>query len=70
MKQPAACVIGDVTADGPAGKAGMERGDVVLDVDGTKIETANQLRMKISMMPPGTTVNMQTLRNGRKRQSR
>ncbi|MEQ1886811.1 MAG: DegQ family serine endoprotease [Bryobacteraceae bacterium] len=57
-------VIGDVTPDGPAAKAGVERGDVVLEVNGTRVEDANQLRMKISMTPPGSNVDLKTLRNG------
>ncbi|MEQ1945836.1 MAG: DegQ family serine endoprotease [Bryobacteraceae bacterium] len=57
-------VIGDVTPDGPAAKAGVERGDVVLELNGVKLEDANQLRMKVSMTPPGTNVDMKTLRNG------
>lgn len=64
LEQNKGVVIGDVTPDGPAGKAGMERGDVVLNVDGAKVDDANQLRMKISMTAPGTTVNLKTLRNG------
>jgi serine protease Do len=64
LNQSNGVVMGDVTADGPAAKAGIERGDVVTEVDGTKIEDANQLRMKISLTPPGTTVNLKTLRNG------
>jgi serine protease Do len=57
-------LIGDVTADAPAGKAGIQRGDVVTDVNGEKIEDANQLRMKISLMNPGTTANLQVLHDG------
>ena len=64
LPQGSGVVIGDVTPDGPAAKAGVERGDVILEVNGMKVEDANQLRMKISMTPPGSSVDLKTLRNG------
>ena len=57
-------LIGDVTADAPAGKAGIQRGDVVTEVNGEKIDTANQLRMRISLMSPGATANLKVLHDG------
>jgi serine protease Do len=56
--------MGDVTADAPAGRAGIQRGDVVEEVNGEKIDDANQLRMRISLMAPGTTANLQVLHDG------
>lgn len=57
-------LIGDVTADAPAGKAGIKRGDVITEVNGEKIDTANQLRMRISLMPPGSEANLKVLHDG------
>ncbi len=57
-------LMGDVTSDAPAGKAGIERGDVITEVNGDQMTTANQLRMKISLMAPGTTANMKVLHDG------
>jgi serine protease Do len=57
-------LIGDVTPGTPAAKAGIERGDVILEVDGQKVEDSNQLRMKISLMPPGTLTHLKVLHNG------
>ena len=57
-------LMGDVTSDSPAGKAGIERGDVVEEVNGEQLTAANQLRMKISMMAPGTTANLKVLHDG------
>jgi len=57
-------LMGDVTADGPAGKAGIERGDVVEEVNGERLDAANQLRMKISLMAPGTVANLKVLHDG------
>jgi serine protease Do len=57
-------LIGDVTADAPAGKAGIDRGDVILEVNGERMNDANQLRMKISLMPPATVANLKVLHDG------
>ena len=57
-------LIGDVVAGSPAAKAGLQRGDVVTEVNGDRIEDMNQFRLKISMLAPGTTVNLKVLRDG------
>ncbi|HEV2201513.1 MAG TPA: DegQ family serine endoprotease [Bryobacteraceae bacterium] len=57
-------LMGDVTPDAPAGKAGIERGDVITEVNGEKIEDANQLRMRISLMAPGANANLKVLHSG------
>lgn len=57
-------LMGDVTSDAPAGKAGVERGDVITEVNGEKIEDANQLRMRISLMAPGANANLKVLHDG------
>src|ERR1019366_638088 len=45
-------------------KAGIERGDVVEEVNGDRLDAANQLRMKISLMAPGTVANLKVLHDG------
>lgn len=58
-------VVGDVTPNSPAQRGGVERGDVLLEVNGKPVASANLLRMTISMMQPGTDVKLKVLRNGR-----
>lgn len=57
-------LIGQVTAGSPAAQAGIQRGDVVTEINGERMEDMNQLRLKISMTPPGTTVQVKLLRDG------
>jgi len=64
VKEFTGALIGDVTADSPAQKAGLQNGDIVLEVNGKPVEDANQLRMTISMMTPGTDVHLKVFRNG------
>ncbi|HYL61357.1 MAG TPA: DegQ family serine endoprotease [Candidatus Methylomirabilis sp.] len=66
-KEMQGVVVGDVSPDSPAQAAGIERGDILLDVNGKPVTDSNQLRMSISMMHPGTSVDLKMLRNGNPR---
>lgn len=63
-KESQGIVIGDVSPDSPAKSAGLKRGDIILDVNGKPVTDSNQLRMSISMMQPGTEVQIKYLRDG------
>jgi serine protease Do len=60
-------VVGDVSPNSPAKEAGIQRGDIILEVNGKPVADSNQLRMSISMMQPGTELKLKTLRNGTER---
>lgn len=57
-------LVGDVSAGGPAAKAGVEKGDIILEVNGKPVEDSNRLRMSISMMKPQSIANLKVLRSG------
>ena len=57
-------LLGDVTAGSPAAQAGLQRGDVVTEINGERVDDDNQLRLKVSMTPPGTTIHLKILREG------
>ncbi len=61
-------LVGDVTKDSPAAKSGLETGDIILDVDGQKIEDSRALQLKIGDMKPNTTVKLTVFRNGATRE--
>jgi serine protease Do len=63
-KEAHGVVVGDVTAGSPAQEGGIERGDIVLDINGKPVNDRNQLRNEVSMMQPGTSVKLTVLRNG------
>jgi serine protease Do len=58
-------LIGDVSPDTPGAKAGLKRGDVVLALNGQPTSGADQLRLRISQMPPGSTAKLQIYRDGK-----
>lgn len=57
-------VVGDVSPNSPAQESGVQRGDILVEVNGKPVTDSNQLRMNISMMAPGTSVKLKLLRNG------
>jgi len=60
-------LVGDVTPNSPASRAGIEKGDIVVDVNGAQVVDSNHLRMTISMMAPESTQTLRVLRNGEAR---
>jgi serine protease Do len=62
--EPKGALVGDVSAKGPAQAAGVERGDIILELNGKSINDANELRNTVSMMQPGETIKLQISRNG------
>jgi serine protease Do len=67
-KEAKGVVVGDVTASSPAQEAGVQRGDIILELNGKPVADSNQLRMTISMMEPDTTVKLKLIRNGSPRE--
>jgi C-terminal processing protease CtpA/Prc len=67
LKLPAerGVVIGRVTADSPAAKAGLKENDVVTDVNGQRVEGAAQFRREIHEIPAGRAVHLGIWRDGR-----
>ena len=66
-KEVHGALVGDVSANSPAQRSGIEKGDIILDVNGKPIADSNELRMTISMMQPDAKVNLRVSRNGSQR---
>ena len=64
LKEERGVEITMVDADAPAGKAGLREHDVILDFNGTAVDSEEQLRRMIREVPPGRTVTLGISRDG------
>jgi len=58
-------LIGDVSPNTPASKAGLQKGDVIVKLNGQPVNDYVDLRLRISQMAPGTSVKLDVWRDGR-----
>jgi serine protease Do len=65
LTQGSGVLVSEVVKGGPADKAGLRTGDLVLEVNGKKINDSHQLLLLISSLPVGEKVNVKVLRASR-----
>jgi serine protease Do len=61
-------VVQNVVPRGPAAKAGVEAGDLIVSLNGKPVESAGELTRSVALVPPGENVNVTVLRKGEKKQ--
>lgn len=58
-------LVAEVQENSPAEKAGLKRGDIILEHDGIRVESVASLRNAISLSGPGQPVLLKVLREGK-----
>jgi C-terminal processing protease CtpA/Prc len=66
LKLPAVAgaIVTSVEKDSAAAKAGIEKGDVIVEFDGTRVRSSVELRRLIRETPAGRTVAIKAIRGG------
>lgn len=64
LPKAAGAAVSSVEADGPADKAGVQPGDVIIKYDGKSVESSSDLRRLVAATSPGTKVTATVWRNG------
>jgi serine protease Do len=64
LKDTQGVLLSDVSANGPSAKAGLQRGDVVLSIDGKPMRTTGQLRNTVATAGVGKRVELEIWRRG------
>ena len=59
-------LVGDVTAGGPAQRAGIQVGDIILSVNGHPVKSSEELSQVTANVPPGGALSLEVLRNSRR----
>jgi serine protease Do len=61
-------LVADVSPGGPADKAGIRRGDVIVALNGKKVDTVSELTNSVGSVQPGTKEKLKVVRDGVERE--
>src|SRR5690348_11108486 len=67
LKNANGALVNNVEKDGPAAKAGVQSGDIILKVDGRDVRSSNDLPRIITAIRPGTKITLTVWRKGAQR---
>lgn len=65
LSEAKGALVSEVVPGSPADKAGIKRGDVIIEFDGKQIENYKQLPLMVSLSPINKRVNVKVLRDGK-----
>jgi serine protease Do len=68
LQNPTGALVGSVDKNGPAAKAGIQPGDVLLSLNGKPIERSSELPPRVADLKPGSKARFELWRNGAKKQ--
>ena len=67
LKQRMGALVSQVDKDGPAAKAGIEPGDVIIEFNGKPVPNRDQLIQMVTATKPGSTVPLKVVRDKKDR---
>src|SRR6202453_790897 len=65
LKRPSGALVASAAADGPAAKAGIKTGDLIVSIDGTAIDDANAFDYRFATKSLGGTAQIGFFRQGK-----
>lgn len=65
LQEPTGALVAEVTEDGPAKKAGVERGDIITSFNGVAIQDSRELPAVVASSPVGSAAKVVVLRAGK-----
>lgn len=60
-------IVADVSAGGPSERAGLQVGDVVVAVNGAKVESSSELTRQVARVSAGDLLRLEIIRDGKRR---
>jgi serine protease Do len=70
LKEPRGVFVGFVESDSPADKAGLKKGDVIVEFNGEPVSGQSDMFFKVAKVNPGTSVSLKALRAKKERELR
>ncbi|GBD27832.1 Periplasmic pH-dependent serine endoprotease DegQ [bacterium HR30] len=67
LDRPRGALVVEVEPESPADRAGIRRGDVIVEFNGSPIEESRQLSARIAELPVGRSASLVLLRDGKER---
>ncbi len=67
IENNAGALVAEVTSKSPAEKAGVQSGDVVVEVSGKKVEGPRELQLMVAALAPGTKVEVKLVRDAKEK---
>jgi serine protease Do len=64
LDRPQGALVNSVARGGPAEDAGIEPGDLILELDGRPLRDSADLRLQVGEIAPGTTIELTLIRGG------
>jgi Do/DeqQ family serine protease len=65
LKRPSGALVANLAADGPAARAGLRTGDLIVSIDGTIVEDANAFDYRFATKSLGGTAQIGFFRQGK-----
>jgi serine protease Do len=67
MAEPKGALVSEVNPGTPAEKAGLHRGDIIVEFNGHPINEMNELPRMVAEISPGSAANLKVLREGKEK---
>jgi serine protease Do len=67
MTEPQGALVAEVNPGSPAEKAGIQRGDIIIDFNGHAIHEMNELPRMVAETAPGSKATVKVLRDGKEK---
>ncbi|MBS0622887.1 MAG: DegQ family serine endoprotease [Verrucomicrobia bacterium] len=67
LPRPIGGLVTEVAPSSPAKEGGIEQGDIILEFNGQKVESISALRNAVSMVDPGSKVQLRINREGKEK---
>jgi serine protease Do len=67
LKEVRGILVSEVQKDSPASAAGLQRGDVIIRLDGVELQDVSDLRNRVALIQPGSKAMVEIIRSGREK---